>query len=154
MREIDMLRFGRLQGAVALIAASVLPATAGGTTVEKAWARATPAGVTIGALYGEIRGETADRLISVSTPAAGKVEVHSSFEENGIMKMRRVEALDIPAGEVRKLAPGGLHIMLFDIKAPLVAGATLPVTFTFEQAGAVTVEATVAPLGASAPPTK
>lgn len=149
-----MLRFKRPLGPIALVAFSALPAMAGGTTVENAWARATPAGVTIGALYGEIRAEAADKLLAASTPAAGKAEIHTHVEDNGVMKMRRVEALDIPAGEGLRLAPGGLHIMMFGLKAPLVAGTTLPVTFTFEKAGPVTVDAAVAPIGASNPPRK
>lgn len=75
------------------------------------------------------------RLTGVSSPVAGAAEVHSMTVDGGVMRMRAVEALDLPAGRPVKLAPGGYHVMLFDLKKPLVAGEKVPLTLVIEEAG-------------------
>jgi hypothetical protein len=122
-------------------------------SITKAWARATPGGATVGAAYGEIRndGAEADTLVSATSPAAGRVEIHTHAHEDGVMKMRRLEKLEIPAKGSVTLAPGGHHIMLFDLAGPLKAGDRLSLTLTFEKAGALSAEAEVAAVGAAGP---
>ena len=126
---------------------------AGNLTVAHPWARATPGGATIGAAYVEIKAKdgAADTLVSASSPAAGRVELHTHTMDGGVMKMRQIEKLAIPAGGSAVLKPSGDHIMLFDLKAPLKEGETVPITLVFEKAGEVKVEATVEPVGAKGP---
>ena len=123
--------------------------------VVGAWARATPGGATVGAAYAEIHtpASAGDKLLRVTTPAAGRAEIHTHVNEDGVMKMRRLEALELEPGTVVKLEPGGKHLMLFDLKAPLSDGATVPLTLTFERAGSIEVTAKIAPIGAKKPNT-
>jgi periplasmic copper chaperone A len=127
--------------------------TAGGITVAHPWARATPGGAKVGGAYLEIKAAagTSDRLVAVKTPAAGAAELHNHIMEKGIARMRRVEAIVVPAGKSVVLEPGGYHLMLTDLKAPLKQGDLLKLTLVFEKAGEIEVEATVEPLGAMGP---
>ncbi|MEQ1800993.1 MAG: copper chaperone PCu(A)C [Gammaproteobacteria bacterium] len=122
-------------------------------TIEKAWARATPPGVPVGAGYMTIRnrGKDNDQLIAVSSPAAGAVQVHQSLMVNGEAQMREQKALLVPAGGSLVLEPGGYHLMLLDLTAPLVAGKRVPVTLQFEKSGAVTAQLVVDKAGSPAP---
>jgi len=122
-------------------------------TVENAWSRATPPGVPVGAGYMTIRnrGKDNDHLIAVSSPAAGAVQVHQSLMVNGEAQMREQKALLVPAGGSLVLEPGGYHLMLLDLKAPLVAGKRVPVTLQFEKSGAVTAQLVVGKAGSPAP---
>jgi copper(I)-binding protein len=127
--------------------------TAGGITVAHPWARATPGGAKVGGAYLEIKAAagTSDRLLAVKTPAAGSAELHNHIMEKGIARMRRVDAIAVPAGKSVVLKPGGYHLMLGDLKAPLKEGDLLKLTLVFEKAGEIEVEATVEPLGAMGP---
>ena len=98
------------------------------------WARATVPGQKVGAVYLEIVSPREARLTGVASPVAGAAEMHSMTMDGGTMKMHAVEALDLPAGRPVKLAPGGYHVMLFDLKKPLVAGAKVPLTLVIEDA--------------------
>lgn len=122
-------------------------------TIEKAWSRATPPGVPVGAGYMTIRnrGQDNDQLIAVSSPAAGAVQVHQSLMVSGEAQMREQKALVVPAGGSLVLEPGGYHLMLLDLKAPLIAGQRVPVTLQFERAGAVTAQLLVGKAGAPGP---
>lgn len=124
---------------------------AGGVTVAHPWARATPGGATIGAAYVEIKAKDADTLIAASSPAAARVEIHTHTMDDGVMKMRKLDKLAIPAGGSALLKPSGDHIMLFDLKAPLKEGELLPITLVFAKAGEVKIDATVEPVGAKGP---
>ena len=119
--------------------------------VTKAWARATPGKSTIGAAYATVTAPAGDKLIGAATPVAGSAQIHEHSMENGIMKMRQVDAVPLPAGQAVTLSPGGYHIMLMDLKAPLVAGQSFPLTLTFEKAGTVEAMVTVGGVGASGP---
>ena len=114
-------------------------------TLADPWARAMPflaeegeAGVN-SAVYLRIRneGSAPDRLLGGETSAAGAVEIHESFLEGEIMRMRAVDGLEIPAGAVVELRPGGLHVMLLDLQEPLLAGEELGLTLHFQEAGAL-----------------
>ena len=79
--------------------------------------------------------DNAQRLVSVSAPWASSIEIHTHLHEDGVMKMRQVESLEVPAGESVTLEPGGLHLMLFGLKTPLKS--ELPMTFCFDNSECV-----------------
>ena len=89
------------------------------------------------------RGESADALVSASTPAAESVEFHESMLVDGMSRMRPRSEIPLPAGATVKLQPGGLHLMLVGLKTPLVEGARVPLTLEFRKAGRITVEISV-----------
>jgi hypothetical protein len=127
---------------------------AGDLVITQAWSRATPNGAKIGSGYFTIenKGTTADRLIGVSADIAGKVEVHEMATKDGVMTMRPLDkGLTIDPGKTVKLAPGGSHLMMFDLKAPLKQGDALPVTLEFERAGKVKISLDVQGIGAQGP---
>lgn len=113
--------------------------------IEQPWARETPPTVTNGAAYMTLlnRGDQPDRLLGVNGEVAKTIELHSHLMEGGQMKMRPVAAIEVKPGEPTVLKPGGLHIMLIDLKQPLVAGQHFPLTLNFEKAGKIPVEVTV-----------
>lgn len=126
----------------------------GDLVVSQAWTRATPGGAKVGGGYLTIenKGTTADKLIGGSTDVAGKLEVHEMSVNNGVMKMHPVEGgLTIEPGKTVKLAPGGYHLMLVDLKHPLKQGDKVPVTLQFEKAGKVDVTLDVGGIGAQGP---
>jgi len=123
-------------------------------SASQPWTRATPGGSTIGAAYVElsvVKEAKGDKLIGASSPAAGRIEIHTHTSEDGVMKMRKVESIAVLPGETRRLAPGGDHLMLFDLKAPLKQGERLPLTLKFESSGEISVEAVVESVGAMGP---
>ena len=126
---------------------------AGTIEIEHPWARATAEGMANGAVFLKLgnEGKEGDRLISAASPAAAKVELHTHIDDNGVMKMREINAIDLAAGSAVKLAPGGLHIMLLGLIEPLKKGKAFPLTLTFEKAGAVTVQVEVQGPGDLAP---
>ncbi len=127
-------------------------AVAGEAPAVTAWARATPGGVTDGALYLVVKeGAAADAIVGVATPVAAMAMLHISENDHGVMKMRDVDQVPLPAGATTTMRPGGTHVMLMDLAHPLRAGDSFPVTVTFQHAAPVTVTATVARIGASAP---
>ncbi|GEO81495.1 hypothetical protein ROR02_16260 [Pararhodospirillum oryzae] len=122
---------------------------AGLITIERPWARASAGTATVAGVFMTLHnGGAKDRLIRAASPAAGLVEIHQTRMEDGVMRMRPVEALDLAPGTDTVLRPGGLHVMLIDLKAPLVEGERVRVDLTFEHAGPVTIEAIVRPVGA------
>jgi copper(I)-binding protein len=103
--------------------------------VANAWARASVPGQKVGGVYMDIRSAKHARLLSASSPAAGRVELHNMTIENGVMRMSPVDGITLPAGQSVSLAPGGYHVMLFDLKRELKPGNKLPVVLTFESPG-------------------
>jgi copper(I)-binding protein len=151
---LRVLIAGLLLLPLASLAAAQQP-KADSVAVSEAWARATPGGVRNGAAFLQITASGAgDRLMDVRSGAAGRVELHSHIHEAGVMKMRRVEAIDVPAGKPVVFKPGGLHIMLMDLKQPLKAGEQVDLTLVFEKAGEIEVRASVEPIGAAGPASK
>ena len=127
---------------------------AGDLVITQAWSRATPSGAKVagGYLTVENKGAAADRLIGGSGDVAGRVEIHEMAVDNGVMKMRPLDkGLDIAPGKTVKLAPGGYHLMLMDLKSQLKQGDKVPVTLQFEKAGKVTLSLDVQGVGAQAP---
>ncbi|KWV57298.1 hypothetical protein AS156_38940 [Bradyrhizobium macuxiense] len=134
--------------------ASAEDVKAGDLVITQAWTRATPSGAKIGGGYLTIenKGTVPDRLVGGSGDVAGKIEIHEMSMNNGVMKMRPLDkGLTIEPGKTVKLAPGGYHLMMFDLKNPLKQGDKVPVTLEFERAGKVTVSLDVQAVGAQAP---
>ncbi|HEX9770459.1 MAG TPA: copper chaperone PCu(A)C [Kiloniellales bacterium] len=123
----------------------------GGLRVHEPWARATiGVGKTAAAYLTVInQGTVADRLIGIATPVAESAMLHTSvMGEDGVMKMRPVAAIEVPAGGEVKLEPGGLHIMLMGVHEPLKAGKHFPLTLSFERAGEFEVTVPIADIAA------
>jgi copper(I)-binding protein len=139
---------GGLVGLAATAAAQPAPAV----HVEHPWARATPPHAATGAVYLSLTASAADRFTGASTPAAAQAELHeSSMTAAGVMQMRPVDGLDLPAGKTVTLAPEHYHLMLTGLKAPLVAGKTISVHLTFAHAAPVDVSVPVLRAGAAGP---
>ena len=124
-------------------------------TVTDPWVRATvPAAKSAGAFM-HLQSATNARLVGVSTPVAGRAEIHEMAMENNTMRMRAVDGIDLPAGKPVHLASGGYHLMFFELKRQLKEGETVPVTLTVQDAArkqtSVTVQAQVKPLTYVAP---
>ncbi len=110
----------------------------GDIEIAKPWLRAMLPGQPAAGGYLTIvnRGAVADRLVAVTSPRAGRVEIHEMKVENDVMKMRSVDGgLALEPGETVTLAPGGLHLMFHDVRGAFAAGEQVPVTLEFEMAG-------------------
>ena len=102
--------------------------------IMDAWARASAPGQTVGAAYMTFMSADDSTFIRAETPVASSVEIHSMTMNDGVMKMRMLPELPLKAGIEEKLAPGGFHLMLFDLKKPLLVGEKLDLTLTFRDA--------------------
>jgi copper(I)-binding protein len=125
--------------------------TSGGLKISAAWARATPKGAPVGGGYLTItnNGTSADRLIGGLSDTATRFEIHNMSMENGVMKMRPVEAgIEIKPGQTVELKPGGYHVMFVGLKKPFAQGDHVKATLKFEKAGDVSVDFTVEGIGA------
>jgi len=101
--------------------------------VSKAWARATVPGQKVGGVYLEIRSSRDARIVAVKSPVAASAEIHSMSNDGGVMRMRQLESLPLPAGETVELKSGGNHIMLLEIKRQLKSGDKVPVTLIVQE---------------------
>ena len=101
-------------------------------TVSNAWARATAPGQKIAGAYLKITSATAAWLVGGTSPLAKRVEVHQMTMDDNVMKMRPIARLELRAGTVVELKPGGYHLMLIDVARPLVKGDTVPLTLIVE----------------------
>lgn len=133
---------------ISLVCVFSLPALAaepGAIQLEEPWARESPPAVKNGAAYMTLvnTGAEADRLLSASGEVAETIELHTHLVENNVMKMRKVDAIEVAPGEPTALKPGGLHIMLIGLKKPLAAGQTFPLTLKFDKAGEIPVQVLV-----------
>lgn len=141
-------RFLRFTGLALVLQISTF---AGDTSVNhlkfhQPWARATVTAAQAGAVYLEIRnsGATADSLIGAAAPnIAERVELHSHSHDNGIMRMRQVDKVVIPAKGSAEFEPGGYHIMLMNLKRPLQEGQAIPLKLRFQRAGEVKLDVRV-----------
>lgn len=102
--------------------------------VEAGWARATVQGQKATGAFMKLTADKALKLVSVSSPAAGVTEIHEMKMDGGVMKMRAVPALELPARQAVELKPGGYHVMLMDLKTPLMKDASVSLTLTFRDA--------------------
>ncbi len=102
--------------------------------ISGAWVRATKPGQEVGAAYMTLTSGTDVSLVKAEASTAGTVEIHSMTMNNGVMKMRMLENLELKAGKPVELAPGGFHLMLFDLKSPLKAGESVEFTLHFKSA--------------------
>jgi copper(I)-binding protein len=134
-----------LAGFAALLALSApLAAFAADIKIDDAWARPTLGQARNGAAYLTITTTGApDRLVAASAPVAGKTELHTMTMNNNVMQMRPVDAIQVTPGTDVKLQPGGLHVMLLDLKSPLKPGDKFPLTLKFERGGEVQVQVEV-----------
>jgi copper(I)-binding protein len=149
----------RLCIAAALLAlgcggASAADFTVGALKIAQPWVRETPKGAKVGGGNMTIinTGTTADRLVGGATPAAGRFEIHVMSMDGGVMKMRQLEnGIEIKPGETVELKPGGLHVMMMDLKQPFAKGGAIQGTLKFEKAGSVDVVFPVQAMGTGAP---
>jgi len=134
----------------AALASGAAAQTTPSISLENAWARATTASARAAAIYVTITDHgPADRLVGVATPVAGKAQLHETTHEGNVTGMRPVAGLAVSPGAPVSLAPGGYHIMLTDLKQPLSAGQSFPLSLTFEKAGTVETTVTVKAVGAA-----
>jgi len=125
---------------LALAALLLLPtlANAGPLEVRDAYAHATSTAQPVGAGFATlVNSGGADRLVGVSCTCSQSVEMHSMSMDGSVMKMRKLDAVDIPAKSTVTLEPGALHLMLIGLKAPLAEGQTVPLELRFDKAGSV-----------------
>jgi copper(I)-binding protein len=136
--------------AVLLLAVTACGSPVRGLHVENGWASPTPGGVDVSAGYLTIVNDTdtADRLLSASTPRATSADFHAMSMTGPVMQMRSSGPIAIPAHGRVMLAPGGTHLMFNGVTQPFALGETIPVQLTFERAGVVSVEL---PVSRSAP---
>jgi periplasmic copper chaperone A len=102
-------------------------------TVTHAWVRSAAPGQRVAGAYLEINSAVPIKLIAASSPIAGSAEIHVMRLENGIMTMRQLESLELPAKKTVKLEPGGVHIMLLDLKRPLKPSDKIPLRLTLQR---------------------
>jgi hypothetical protein len=117
-----------------LAASAAAMASSEQVSVANAWARATAPGQEVGAAYMDIKSVTDATLTKVESLAANAVEIHMMSMKNGVMEMRMLETMPLPAGKVVKLEPGGFHLMLIDLKKPLKAGEEVAFTLYLKDA--------------------
>ena len=126
-------------------------------TVTDPWVRGTVAEQKATGAFMRLTAPVDSRVVEARSPVVGTVEIHEMKMDNGVMRMRAIDALDLPAGRTVKLEPGGYHVMLMGLKQTLNAGDTVPLTLIFESADrtrqTVEVKAPVRPLasGSAAP---
>ena len=144
-----------LIAAIALTIGAILALTPGvlasDLMVKEAFARASAVSTaTAGAVYMTLTNNSlkVDRLLSVTTAASETAQLHESVEKDGVATMKHLEALEIPAGGTVELKPGGIHVMLTGLKAPLKKGGMIMLELKFEQAGTVEVMAQVGDVAA------
>jgi copper(I)-binding protein len=123
-----------LLGAFASVAIAQTPPAAAPVSATGAWARPTVQGQRGTGAYMSLTATEPLTLVGASTPSAGVAEVHEMKMDGDIMRMRALPSLELPVGKTVELKPGGLHVMLMDLKGPLAANSTVPLTLTFRNA--------------------
>ena len=125
---------------LSLVLAVALTSTAWGQTavkVDGGWARATVQGQQATGAFMKLTAPQATRLVAVSTPVAGVAEIHEMKMDGNVMKMRAMPGLDLPANQAVELKPGSYHLMLMDLKAPLMKDSSVALTLVFKDAKGV-----------------
>ena len=125
----------------------------GSLTITQPWSRATAPGASTGAAYFDIiNSGPADTLLRIESPIAREVQVHMEYTAGGMMHMRPMASVEVPQRDRVRFQPGGLHVMLIDLKQSLHEGQRFPLTLVFQHSGTVRVEVIVQGLGAMAAP--
>ena len=145
-----------LAAALALAAPAALAHDykAGAIVINHPWTRATPPGAKVASGYFKLTntGAAPDRLVAVTAAPAGRVEIHEMSNDNGVMRMRPLKnGIAVAPGATVELKPESFHLMMLDLKQPLVKGERVKGTLTFEKAGPVEVEFLVEALGGPPP---
>jgi copper(I)-binding protein len=143
--ETAMKQLFAMLGVLAILTTPVFAHefTVGSLKIGHPWVRATPKGASVGGGYLKITntGTQPDRLVSGSSDAAAKFEIHEMSMDGGVMKMRMMpNGIVVKPGETVELKPGGLHVMFVNLKKPFVEGERIKGTLVFEKAGKVDVE--------------
>jgi periplasmic copper chaperone A len=107
-------------------------AASSGVKVFDAWAKTTVPGGSVSAAYMHIKSPTPVKLVKAETPISGNVEIHDMKMKDGVMEMKAIDAVDIPANKLVDLKPGGMHVMLMKLNKPINKGDSVPLTLTFE----------------------
>lgn len=107
-------------------------ALAGDVNITDVWSRATAPGQQVAGVYFDIESKRGAKLVGVQTSLTDRAELHIMSMDDGVMRMRRIESVDLPAGETVKFKPGGYHVMLLDLKQPLEAGGKFALTLLVE----------------------
>jgi len=152
-RRRALALMGLMLTALPALAQSPAASRAGDLLVETPWARATPGGAKVAAGYLTLsnRGPEPDRLLGAAAPFAGRAEIHTTIQDNGVMRMRQLtQGVDIPPGGRVELKPGGEHIMFMELTAGLREGERRRAVLTFAKAGQVEIEFEVRGVGAAA----
>ena len=132
------MKFSKHLIAVALTTVCAINAFAQNVTVTDAWARATVQGQKATGAFMKITAKDNVKLVGVSSPVAGVAEIHEMKMDKDVMKMSALpNGLELPAGKAVELKPGGYHVMLMDLKAPLAKDTTVPLTLTLQDAKGV-----------------
>lgn len=133
--KLSFRSFAAVAAPLSLALLMATPPAAAQVTVKDPWVRGTVPQQKATGLFVQITHGSGGRLVSARSPVAGVVEIHEMSMDGNVMRMRALPGLDLPAGRTVELKPGGLHIMLMDLKQPLKAGDTVPVTLVIESGG-------------------
>lgn len=142
-----------LKSMFALLAAFAAGAAQAQVQVQDPWIRGMVETQQVTGAFMRLTSARAAKLVGVSTPAAGMAEIHQTRMEGGVMRMRPVESIELPAGQAVELKPGGYHVMLMQVKPALQEGQSVPLTLQFESGGkreSVTVQVPVKALSGPA----
>lgn len=149
----SLLRLLVLSAALPMASLAYGQAGDAGMRVEGAWARRAPmmessgskGGSGNGAVYAVLvnPGKQPDALVAAASDAAATVEIHESYQDMGMMMMRPVRKIEVPAGRKVEMKPGGYHIMLLNLKRDLKAGQAVSLTLQFQKAGKIPVKAEI-----------
>jgi copper(I)-binding protein len=151
------MKFARIACAMSVLALAIAVtplASAQSVNVANAWVRAPAPGQKTAAVYVDLTSRENAALVAAGSPAAERAELHSMSMDGGVMRMRAQAKIELPAGRTVKLAPGGTHVMLVDLKRPLKSGDTVPLVLSVQSAGTslttLKIEAEVRAAGAEA----
>ncbi len=114
-----------------------------GVEISNAWAKATVQGQPVAGAFVELKAKKTVQLVAVESPVAKRGEIHEMSHEGGVMRMRAMKSVKLPAGKKVTFSPGGMHFMLFDPAKPLAAGSTIELTLSFRMPDGKVVKQTV-----------
>lgn len=153
MKHLANAVFGLLLALSFGVEAHAQTSTANTIVVEQPWARATPGGAKTGAAYMTLKnnGASADRLLSATTSVAEKVQFHKMTSEGGVSRMQEMPNVNLEPGAQVVFQPGGMHMMLVELKQPLKEGQTLSITLQFEKGESIAATVPIEKVGAMGP---